>query len=160
MRRWERWALNVTTGVVAVSGLAYLYMKFFMRTDDPFALVNHPWQPSMLALHVIVAPVLILIFGIVLRSHIFGKLAGRHRPNRRTGWLSLLSFAVMAFSGYLLQVVAVPGWIGGLVIIHLASSGIFLVGYGAHLVIGWQVSRSQRAALAHDPLLPDTALSP
>ena len=108
MRRWERWSFNALNAALAVTGVAYFYMKYLLATDDPFAVVNHPWQPSMLSLHVVVAPVLILCFGIVLRSHILKKLVSSYQPDRRTGWISLLSFTAMALSGYLLQVISSP----------------------------------------------------
>ena len=55
MKPWERWAFNGLNIVVAITGLAYLYMKYVLPSDDPFAVVNHPWQSSMLSLHVVVA---------------------------------------------------------------------------------------------------------
>ena len=155
MRPWERLSFNVLTAVVTVTGLAYLYMKFFMQTDDPFAIVNHPWQSSTLAAHVIVAPLLMLFFGMLLRSHTLKKLASPVPGNRRTGWMSLISFGSMAFSGYLLQVVTSPAWIEVLVVTHIATSLIFAVGYMVHLVIGWRMSSATSAAVTEQ--VPDTA---
>lgn len=153
MRPWEHRSFNVATVVVTVTGLVYLYMKYFMQTDDPFALVNHPWQSSMLALHVIAAPVLVLFFGMLFRSHTLKKIASPVRANRRTGWTSLLSFSSMALSGYLLQVVTSPAWIDALVVIHIATSLLFAIGYVVHLVIGWRMSWAAGAA----EQVPDTA---
>ena len=53
---WERWAFNALHVVVAATGFAYLYMKLALVPEDPFALVNHPWQPAMIATHLIAAP--------------------------------------------------------------------------------------------------------
>ncbi len=77
MKRWERWSFNALNVVVAMTGIVYLFMKYLLSTDDPFSVVNHPWQSSMLSLHVVVAPALILVFGIVLRSHILKKLVSK-----------------------------------------------------------------------------------
>ncbi len=111
MKPWEHRSFNVVAGLVTLTGLAYLVMKVFMESDDPFALVNHPWQPTMLSLHVVAAPILVLFFGMIFRSHTLKKLQSHLASNRRTGWTTLTSFGSMALSGYLLQVVTVPAWL-------------------------------------------------
>lgn len=155
MRPWEHRSFNVASAIVTITGLAYLYMKFFMQTDDPFAVVNHPWQPSMLGAHLIAAPVLMLFFGMLFRSHTLKKIASPLRANRRTGWTSLTSFGSMALSGYLLQIVTSPAWIDALVVIHIVTSLVFTVGYVVHLVIGWRMSRATDPAAIEQ--VPDTA---
>ena len=157
MRRWERWSFNGLNIVVAITGLAYLYMKYLLASDDPFAVVNHPWQSSMLSLHVVAAPFVILLFGIVLRSHIIKKLVSNSRPDRRTGWISLISFSLMAVSGYLLQVATSVAWLNALVVTHIGTSTVFIVGYGAHLVIGWRILWSSNNVAAGEGSLTDTA---
>ena len=154
MKRWERWSFNALNVVVAMTGIVYLFMKYLLSTDDPFSVVNHPWQSSMRSLHVVVAPALILVFGIVLRSHILKKLVSKYQPDRRTGWVSLLSFATMALSGYLLQVASTTTWLNALIIIHIATSSVFILGYGTHLVIGWRLLKAPGAAAVSDATLP------
>jgi hypothetical protein len=144
MKPWEHRSFNVVAGLVTLTGLAYLVMKVFMESDDPFALVNHPWQPTMLSLHVVAAPILVLFFGMIFRSHTLKKLQSHLASNRRTGWTTLTSFGSMALSGYLLQVVTVPAWLDALVWVHVAASLIFVVGYSVHLVIGWWPSRQSQ----------------
>jgi hypothetical protein len=141
MNSWERWFFNVLSALVAATGVVYFWMKYFMTTADPFAVVNHPWQPAMLAWHVMAAPALVLIFGIVLRSHIIGKLLSSSRPSRRSGWVSLGSFGVMALSGYLVQVISDPMLLGAVIVAHVASSVVFIVVYAVHLLIGWSPVR-------------------
>lgn len=141
MNTWERWSFNILSALVAATGVVYLWMKYFMTTADPFAVVNHPWQPAMLAWHVMTAPALVLIFGIVLRSHIIGKLFSNSKPNRRSGWVSLGSLGVMALSGYLLQVISHPMLLKAVIVAHLASSVVFIVVYAVHLLIGWPLAR-------------------
>ena len=160
MKPWERRSFNGLNIVVAITGLAYLYMKYALVSDDPFAVVNHPWQSSMLSLHVVFAPVVILLFGIVLRSHIIKKLISNSRPDRRTGWISLISFSTMALSGYLLQVATSAAWLNALVVFHIGTSLVFIIGYGAHLVIGWRLLWAADAATTRNSSLPDTAELP
>ena len=160
MKRWERWTFNALNVVVGMTGIIYFSMKYGLVTDDPFAVVNHPWQPLMLSLHVVAAPVLILLFGIVLRSHILKKLGSKHQPDRRTGWMSLLSFVAMALSGYLLQVASSAVWLNTLIVVHLVTSGVFLVGYVAHLVIGWRLVKTSRAVAESEAGVQTTAHLP
>jgi hypothetical protein len=144
MSRWEAWTFGVLHLVLALTGGIYFYMKYALPNDDPFAVVNHPWQPSMLAAHVVAAPLGMVLFGIVLRSHILKKLATNGSSGRRTGWTSLISFTAMALSGYLLQVVAHPTGLRILMVIHVVTSTVFVLGYTAHVVTGWSLGRAQR----------------
>lgn len=146
MQRWEQCLFNLFHGVVAVTGLVYLTMKYAMTPIDPFAVINHPWQPVMLSLHVVAAPVFIAVFGMIFRSHTLSKLLSPRPDNRRSGWTALLSFSAMALSGYLLQVVSSPAWLTGLVWAHVSTSLIFVTGYGMHLVVGWRLSQVARGA--------------
>jgi hypothetical protein len=116
-------------------------MKYVMQTDDPFAVVNHPWQTSMLSMHVVASPAFILMFGIIFNSHVMKKLGATRLPNRRSGLVSLGTFAAMIVSGYLLQVSSSEGWLQGLVVVHVASGAVFAIVYAAHLVVSAKLAR-------------------
>ncbi len=152
MTRWQRWSFHVLMTASAVSGAVYLWMRYLLESDDPFSVINHPWQPAMLSVHLLTAPAIVLLFGIVFQSHIARKLDSPDRTNRRSGWTSLLTFGVMASSGYLLQVVTSPLAVQLVWGLHLASSGAFVVGYAVHLVLGFNLLRTfllrRRAAVA------------
>lgn len=148
MRPWERWAFNLVALAVAASGFAYFGMKYLIQPDDPFAVVNHPWQSAMLHLHVLASPPFVLVFGVILNSHIMKKLRATRIPNRKTGLASLGTFVVMILSGYLLQVATSEVWLQRLVILHVASSAVFTIAYGTHLVISYKlVRRPERATI-------------
>lgn len=153
MNRWETLGFNALGAIVTASGLAYLVMKYVLGSDDPFAVVNHPWQPAMLAVHVIAAPLVILVFGMLFRSHVLDKLLSRRRPARRSGWTSLVSFLVMAASGYLLQVTIDPAWLRALVWVHVGASALFVAGYATHLLVGWGTPPALRIAACLGVLL-------
>jgi hypothetical protein len=143
VKAWERWSLGVLTALVSLSGFAYFAMKYLMATDDPFAVVNHPWQPAMLHLHVLASPPLILVFGIVLNSHILKKLRAAQMPNRNSGLCALATFALMVTSGYLLQVVTDERALRLLVVLHVASGAVFSTAYVVHLVISFRMARAR-----------------
>ena len=143
MKKWERWTFGLLALSVAVTGFAYGWMKYVIETDDPFAVVNHPWQGLVLATHVIVSPALILMFGILLNSHILKKLGLGTAPNRTSGLVSFVTFFGMTATGYLLQVVTNALLMQILVVVHIISGGVFSLVYVAHLVISVRLSRVQ-----------------
>jgi len=143
MKRWERWTFNALSLAVAVTGFVYLWMKYALQNDDPFAVVNHPWQNGMLDLHVVASPAFILMFGIVFNSHVMKKLRAPRLPNRRSGFVSLGTFAAMVVSGYLLQVSSSEAWLQALVVLHVASGAIFSVAYAIHLVLSASLARAR-----------------
>lgn len=154
MSRWERWCFNLANVLLAISGGAFFYMKYVLENEDPFALVNHPWQPAMLAFHVAIAPLGMVFFGIVFRSHILRKIASPDTRARVSGWASLLSFATMAASGYLLQILAQPSWLRAALVVHVASSIVFVLGYTGHLIAWLRATPGRRRAMLpeRDPL--------
>ncbi len=154
MTWWERWAFNLLHAVVAATGIAYFCMKYLMASTDPFAVVNHSWQPSMLAWHIVAAPFFVVFFGMLFRTHTLRKLLSASPRNRRTGWTSLVGFSVMALTGYLIQVTASPAWITAWIWIHVAASAIFAVGYTTHMVIGWRLGRRPGTLRPAAPLAP------
>ena len=147
MKRWERGAFILFALAVTVTGAVYLWMKYFVESDDPFAVVNHPWEPAMLHLHVLASPPFVLIFGMILNSHILKKLRAT-RPNRTSGLASLVLFAVMAVTGYLLQVTTNGTALQALVALHVASGALFALTYTVHLVIAARLTRRVAATAA------------
>ena len=145
MKIWERWTFGISALGLALTGLVYFWMKNFVVSDDPFAVVNHPWQGAMLAAHVVLAPVLVLMFGMLLNGHVLKKLGAKNAPNRRSGLVSFGTFFVMTVSGYLLQVVTSDAWLRALVAAHVVSGVMFSIVYAAHLVISVRLARVQAA---------------
>jgi hypothetical protein len=145
MKRWERWAFNSGAAAVTITGFAYFWMKYFVESSDPFAVVNTPWEPTMLHLHVLASPPFILIFGIILNSHIIKKLGASKMPNRKSGLASFGLFAAMVCSGYLLQVMTDASWLRALVALHVGSGAAFAVTYTIHLVISARLARRRPA---------------
>ena len=138
--RVERWFFNAMHAAITLSGVAYFCMKYLMTTDDPFALINHPWEPAMLSIHVMAAPLVVVLFGMAFRSHTLRKLLQASPVNRRSGLTSAATFLVMTLSGYLIQVATTPALIAVAIWTHVATSVLFVVAYGVHLVIGYRVA--------------------
>ena len=74
MNRFERWAVWSTSIATLVTGVVYLWMKYLLVSADPFAVVNHPWQPLVLKLHILVSPLLVFSIGLVSLRHVWRHL--------------------------------------------------------------------------------------
>ena len=135
MSSFEKWLLHLSTWLAAATGLLYFTMKHALRSQDPFSVVNHPWQPHVLAAHVLVAPLLIFSLGLIAREHIIGRfLDARPHRSRRSGVLAIALAVPMVVSGYLLQVSAVEPLRRMLALTHLVSGSLFALLFLLHLV--------------------------
>lgn len=153
MNVWERWATHILTAVVSSSGLAYLWMKYGLASPDPFSVINHPWQPVTLHGHILSAPLQVLMFGMLLKSHIAPKLGNGNGSNRRSGWIALVAFGPMVLSGYFLQVASDPAWSRVALTVHLASSGVLMATYAVHSVISLRLLRSHAKERAENAIV-------
>ena len=143
MNAFEKGLLSVTTFAAAATGLVYFWMKHLLRSADPFSVVHHPWQPRVLASHVLLVPLLVFALGLIAQDHILAHfLDDRAHRSRRSGIGAVVLALPMVGSGYLLQVLTGPGPRRVLALIHAASGAAFAILYVVHLVL----SRSPRRA--------------
>lgn len=151
MTRLEAWFLHVATLLVGGGGLIYVWMRYFVRPDDPFAVVNHPWQPAVQHLHVLAAPLLVFAIGLIWKAHVWPGVRLRVAARRGSGLALFATAAPMIASGYLLQTATVPSWRKAWLAIHLVASALWLGGYVVHQVSSRLVRRP-----APGQLLPPT----
>ena len=122
-----------------------------MESSDVFAVVNHPWQPLILATHIVAAPILIVLFGMIFRTHSVLKLKTGESLKRLSGLVSIFCFGVMALSGYCLQVVdsnlAMSIWFWT----HLVSGTLFTVVMIFHLLHLFSGKEPTNASLSNKP---------
>ena len=142
MTRAQLLTLHASVAALTVTGAAFAFMKYAMHSDDAFAVINHPWQPGMLAAHLLAAPFALFALGWIFGDHIWPSFTAR-RPNRRTGILSMLLIAPMTLTGYLLQVITEERARHWMAIAHWITSGVFAISYLAHL---WFPPAANRSA--------------
>lgn len=131
MSRFEAWLLHLSTLLVGGSGLVYAWMLYLLAPVDPYAVIHHPLQPAFLHLHVLSAPLLVFAAGLVWRRHVLVQL--KAGASRRPSGLGLVaSLAPMVVSGYLVQTAVDEPWRRAWVVVHLISSGLWLLAYGVH----------------------------
>ena len=126
--------LHLSIAVTALTGIVFAWMKYGMKSDDPFAVANHPLQPHMLSAHVIISPALTFVLGWTFANHIWPRIVLQD-PRRRISGLSAATLIVpMIASGYLLQISTNDSIRHAMAVAHWITSGIFVIGYVAHLL--------------------------
>lgn len=136
MTRGEAWLLHASATLVGASGLVYGWMRYFTEPRDPFAIVNHPLQPTLQHAHILVAPLAVFGCGMIWRNHVWGRYRSGFEPRRRSGvWLALFLLP-MIVSGYLLQVSSEERWRLVWIWTHGVTSCLWLAGYLVHQFCG------------------------
>lgn len=141
MIAWERRTLHASAAVTAVTGGVYGWFRYFGQRMGDFGPEPSPWQGTWLHAHVLVAPLLLFVLGVIVRSHLLVKLRAGGREGRRTGVALGLLLAPMVLSGYGIQVVVDADWHLVLAWIHGIASLVFVVGYALHLIAIWRYRR-------------------
>jgi hypothetical protein len=130
--RAEAWTTHLAILLVGGTGLVYAWMTYFLPPADPYAIVNHPWQPHLQHLHVVTAPLLVFAAGLLWRRHVWASWKLGVRERRRSGIGLALTVAPMVVSGYLIQTAVGETWRQVWVAVHLAASALWIAGYLAH----------------------------
>jgi hypothetical protein len=151
MSRFERWAVWSSSVATFVTGVVYLWLKYALANDDPFAVVNHPWQPVVLKLHILVAPLLVFSIGLVAVRHVWRHLQENAAKGRRSGLLTLAMLVPMIATGYLIQAVTAEGWLRAMAWSHIGLGLVYGGGLLAHqFAAGGREARAARAKASRD----------
>jgi len=133
MSRTQLLSLHISIALTALTGIVFAWMKYLMKSSDPFAVVNHPLQPHMLSAHVLLAPAMTFVLGWTFANHMWPRIILGDPRRRLTGLSSTILIAPMVVSGYLLQVSTSDAIRNAMAIAHGVSSVVFVIGYVAHL---------------------------
>lgn len=128
-QRWLVWSTSLLTGL---TGLVYWWMKNHMVPVEPWAVINHPLEPWVLKVHILVAPLMIFAVGLITAEHIWRHYRQRVPSGRRSGLTAMLVFVPMVLSGYLIQAVTHAGWLEALAWTHLVTGSIYFAGMVLH----------------------------
>ena len=134
MSRSQVIVLHVANILVAGTGLVYGVMRYFMEPTEEWAVVNHPWQPHLQHLHVLIAPTLVFAVGLIWTGHVVAKY-GNGMRNRRNGLGLAVLFVPMTASGYLVQIAVDPAWRSVWVWVHGGTSILWVVVFAVHVAL-------------------------
>lgn len=130
--------MHLSTLLVGGTGLVYAWMLYLAEPADPYSVVRHPWQPAVQHLHLLVAPLLVFVSGLIWRRHIWSSWRLGIRARRRSGLSLALSLVPMIVSGYLIQATVEEAWRNVWSWVHLATSLLWLLGYLVHQLLALQ----------------------
>ena len=134
MSRTQLIWLHLSVALTTLTGIVFAVMKYFMTTDDEFAVANHPMQPYMLAAHVVIAPALLFLLGWTFSNHMLPKYRFGDGANKKTGVAQMTLVVPMALSAYLLQIATNETLREAMAWAHWITSGVFVIGYAIHLI--------------------------
>lgn len=142
MSRLQLVWLHLTLALTALTGTVFAVMKYLLEPTDEFSVVNHPLQPHMLSFHVVVAPIALFLLGWTFSNHMLPKHRFGDGRNQRTGLASMWLIAPMTLSAYLLQISTNDTLRQAMAVAHWVTSGVFVVSYVAHLIIGRRIRQT------------------
>jgi hypothetical protein len=134
MSRTQLISLHLSIALTALTGIVFAWMKYAMKSDDPFAVANHPLQPYMLSAHVLIAPALVFVLGWTYANHMAPRLMLGETRRRFSGLTSMILMAPMIASGYLLQIATNDSIRKAMAAAHWITSAVFVIGYVTHLL--------------------------
>jgi len=117
--------------LVGGTGVVYAAMRYWMSPADEWAVVNHPWQPLVQHLHVLVAPLLVFACGLIWQRHVSPRWKSDPRLLGSGPGLAMV-FTPMIVSGYLLQTSVSEGWRQTWIVVHVVASTVWLVVTAVH----------------------------
>ena len=133
MSRTLAWFLHISNAAVGLTGLVYAWMRYAMEPSDPYAVVAHPAQPFVQHAHIWAAPFAVFALGLIWQQHIWKNWHGRSPSGRRTGIILTTTAAPMILSGYLIQTAVGPTWRAIWIVVHVATSLLWIAGYVGHM---------------------------
>jgi hypothetical protein len=110
-------------------------MDAYLEPMNEWSVINHPLQPWVLKVHIIVAPLLVFAVGLIAIEHIWRHFRTRRRSGRRSGLTTMWVVVPMILSGYLIQTVTSEGWLAVWAWAHIVTGTVYLGGVGIHLLV-------------------------
>lgn len=132
MSRGSAWFVHGSVALAGATGLVYGWMRYFAEPTDEFSIVNHPWEPDLKALHILLVPLLLFGCGLLWRTHVWKRIKSGYEERRYTGMALAILLLPMVLSGYALQVAAEEAWRDAWMWIHGVTSCLWVLLYLVH----------------------------
>ena len=135
MTRNEARTQHLANALAGITGVAFLYFKYFAKSTDPYSSAGHPLEPVAHNLHVLLSPLLLFAVGLIWADHVWKKIQRGRQKRRQSGVLMAALFGPMALSAYAIQVSVDETTRKTWATIHIATSIVWMVGYIIHLAL-------------------------
>ena len=136
MRVWHRWLTWLSTGLLIVTGLAWLALDLWARGRADI-VGPHPLAHPLLAAHGAIAMVALISYGGVFASHVPRAWAAKR--NRWTGGLVASVLATLIVTAWLLYYASSESVHG------FASAFHWIVGLSVALILPLHIAMGRRA---------------
>lgn len=134
LERWHRRWIFAIFALLALSGIAWLVARFWLRPVTEFGESIHPLEPISMKVHGGMAMLMLFFLGSLMNAHIRRAIkAGR---NLVTGWGMIAAMLLLILSGFGLYYLAGEAdrgvWSAVHWVLGLAASLLFI----AHVKLG------------------------
>ncbi len=127
--RWQELAVYISGAILLFTGIAWLILDTWVRTEGEFGPEHHPAEHWILIAHGIGAYAFLLILGALIPVHI--PLGWRQKRNRVTGVTVLVVCAILSVTALGLYYVGEDVARSSVSLIHwlvgVAAAGILLI---------------------------------
>lgn len=139
MDKFDKKLLNYSQYFVLVTSIIYFAIKYFFQVEGEWGIESHPLEKTFQHIHILTVPVLFFAVAAIFKTHIWKKIRTNFQKLRKTGILMLISFFLMVFSGYGIQVAMNEALRKYLIWLHLGISLLWSVLYIYHQVKGSRI---------------------
>lgn len=102
----EKKCILLSFFLAALSGIFIFVVDYFFKIQNEWGLSSHPALSILKGFHYLATPLVLISIGFIVKEHIKRKLRNFKRESRRkTGFLLIIGFFVMSFSGQFLLII-------------------------------------------------------
>lgn len=141
---WQQGAVYGATAVLAVSGMVWLVLHYFMARPGEYGPQIHPYEPWMLRLHGAAAMAGLVIYGSLLPVHV--RRAWSIRRNVAPGICVAAVMLLLSLTGYLLY------YAGGEQTRPVISAAHWVIGLAIPALLAWHVISGRTQARAGESM--------
>jgi len=139
--KWHEWLIYISTGLLTVTGAAWLLLDRFGKVNGEFGPESNPALPWLLAAHGVAAYAVLIIAAMVVPVHV--RLGWNARKNRWSGAVVAGTGLFLALTGLLLYYASAEA------LRALTSLFHWVVGLALPALLAWHVIRGKSSNRPH-----------
>ncbi len=124
--------VHISNYTILITSIVYFIFRYFFTVEGDWGEEMHPVTPYLQKLHILLVPLLVFTIGMFYRDHVHKRIVTGMLRLRTSGIILIISFVLMVFTGYLIQVLNDQTLRRGVVFSHLIISGLWSFAYLYH----------------------------